>query len=120
MLRLIEEADETVSRAVAPLVELGLHHEQQHQELILMDIKHVFSINPLLPAYQAPRLHALPSAMPARGRIGFAGGLVEIGHARPGFAFDNEGPRHKVWLDPFPPARPPGSRRRYLALTARC
>ena len=55
MARLIESADEPAWREIAPLVELGVQHEQQHQELILMDIKHVFSVNPLLPAYQAPR-----------------------------------------------------------------
>jgi ergothioneine biosynthesis protein EgtB len=102
MLRLIERADEAVRRDAAPRLELGLHHEQQHQELILMDIKHVFSVNPLLPAYQAPRPYALPSlAPPGAGWVEFGGGLCEIGHAGPGFAFDNEGPRHKVWLDPF-------------------
>src|SRR5215471_10243553 len=53
--RLIERAAEPAWAEAAPLIELGLHHEQQHQELILMDIKHVFSINPLLPAYQAPQ-----------------------------------------------------------------
>jgi ergothioneine biosynthesis protein EgtB len=101
MLRLIEEAGEAAWREAAPLIELGLHHEQQHQELILMDIKHVFSVNPLLPAYQAPRLHALAAAASAASWVEFEGGLLEIGHAGPGFAFDNEGPRHKVWLDPF-------------------
>jgi ergothioneine biosynthesis protein EgtB len=101
MLRLIDAAGDAVWREAAPLIELGLHHEQQHQELILMDIKHVFSVNPLLPAYQARRLHALASAAPPARWVEFAGGLHEIGHAGPGFAFDNEGPRHKVWLDPF-------------------
>src|SRR6266851_1877325 len=84
-----------------PRFERGLNHEQQHQELILMDIKHVFSVNPLLPAYQAPRPYALPSPVAGPGWVAFAGGLHEIGHSGPGFAFDNEGPRHKVWLDPF-------------------
>jgi ergothioneine biosynthesis protein EgtB len=101
MLRLIEEAGEAVWQQAGPLVELGLQHEQQHQELVLMDIKHLFSVNPLLPAYQAPRPHAVPPGQPAPGWVEFAGGLDEIGHAGPGFAFDNEGPRHKVWLDPF-------------------
>jgi ergothioneine biosynthesis protein EgtB len=101
MLRLIEDADEAVWRRAGPLVELGLHHEQQHQELVLMDIKHVFSVNPLLPAYQAPRPHAVPPAPPSLAWVEFAGGLDEIGHDGGGFAFDNEGPRHKVWLDPF-------------------
>src|SRR6202011_3344498 len=87
--------------AIAPLIELGLHHEQQHQELILMDIKHVFSVNPLLPAYQAPRPYGLPSGPPVPAWVEFSAGLEEIGHDGPGFAFDNEGPRHKVWLEPF-------------------
>ena len=83
-----------------PLVELGLHHEQQHQELILMDIKHVLSLNPLSPAYveAAPGQPKAPS--PVQWLL-FDGGLVEIGHDGSGFAFDNEGPRHRVWLEPF-------------------
>jgi ergothioneine biosynthesis protein EgtB len=108
MARLIEEAGEAAWRAAAPLVELGRHHEQQHQELILMDIKHLFSVNPLLPAYQAPRRRA-PAAVAPCGFVEFAGGLVEIGHAGGAFAFDNEGPRHKVWLEPFRLANRPVS-----------
>jgi ergothioneine biosynthesis protein EgtB len=87
-------------QTAAPLVELGLHHEQQHQELILMDIKHVFSTNPLLPSYQAPQLKAQQSAAPLAW-VEFTGGLCEIGHHGAGFAFDNETPRHKVWVEPF-------------------
>jgi ergothioneine biosynthesis protein EgtB len=101
MRRLIETAGEAVWQRAAPLIELGTHHEQQHQELILMDIKHVFSLNPLLPAYQAPRPHAVRPDRPATAWTEFAGGLEEIGHTGPGFAFDNEGPRHKVWIEPF-------------------
>ena len=100
MARFAEHTVERVWEDAAPLIELGLHHEQQHQELILMDIKHVFSINPLLPAYQAPQPQIAAPAAPV-GWIDFAGGLVEIGHRGDGFAFDNETPRHKVWLDPF-------------------
>ena len=82
------------------LLELGLHHEEQHQELILMDIKHAFSRNPLQPPFapSAPSPRRTPIAATWRE---LPGGLVEIGHAGPGFAFDNEGPRHKVWLEPF-------------------
>ncbi len=82
------------------LLELGLNHEQQHQELILMDIKHVLSVNPLRPAYQ-PGVSRLEGPIASMAWTRFEGGLVEIGHAGNGFAFDNEGPRHRVWLEPF-------------------
>jgi len=81
------------------LIELGLHHEQQHQELILMDIKHALSLNPLSPAYTPER--APTTAGTPLGWIDFEGGLIEVGHAGQGFAFDNEGPRHRAWVDPF-------------------
>jgi ergothioneine biosynthesis protein EgtB len=100
MTRLIEQASAADWDEAAPLIELGLHHEQQHQELILMDIKHVFSLNPLLPAYQPPRRRAPASATPLDW-VDCAGGLEEIGHDGDGFAFDNEMPRHRVWLDPY-------------------
>jgi len=83
------------------LLDLGLAHEQQHQELILMDVLHLFSCSPLKPAY-APPGRAPPAATPPPlGYAAFAGGLVEIGHEGEGFAFDNETPRHKVWLEPY-------------------
>jgi len=89
----------TSAPEVAGLIELGLHHEQQHQELVLMDIKHVLSCTPLEPAYrQSP--HA-PEPARAQGWVEHPGGIVEIGHDGSGFAFDNEGPRHSVLLAPF-------------------
>jgi ergothioneine biosynthesis protein EgtB len=100
MAKLIDGLSGEAWNDAAPLIELGLHHEQQHQELILMDIKHVFSINPLLPAYQPPRRRAAANITPLEW-VEFPGGLEEIGHSGPGFAFDNEAPRHRVWLDPF-------------------
>jgi ergothioneine biosynthesis protein EgtB len=81
------------------LLELGLHHEQQHQELILMDIQHAFSRNPLEPAYRAGE--AASRAPGAVQWLHLPGGIHALGHDGPGFAFDNEGPRHKVWLEPF-------------------
>ena len=96
------------------LVELGIQHEQQHQELILMDAKHLLSLNPLKPAY-APASAAPQAREAAAGWIDFEGGLVEIGHAGNGFAFDNEGPRHRAWLDPFALARRPVTCGEYLA-----
>ena len=82
------------------LVELGLHHEQQHQELILTDLKHMLSCNPTRPAYQ--KTWPLTPVHPApRSWIAIEGGLREIGHDGSGFAFDNEQPRHKAWIEPF-------------------
>jgi ergothioneine biosynthesis protein EgtB len=95
------------------IVELGLHHEQQHQELILMDIKHVLSINPLRPAYKKET--SPPRATTPLSWQAIKGGLVEIGHDGSGFAFDNEGPRHKVWLEPFAIASRPVSNAEYRA-----
>jgi len=83
------------------LLELGLAHEEQHQELMLMDILHLFACSPLKPAFAPPRCR--PDAAPPQALrfIDFDGGLVDIGHAGEGFAFDNETPRHRVWLEPF-------------------
>ena len=81
------------------LVELGCQHEQQHQELILMDIQHALSCNPLQPACAPP-----PARREAAGPcawLALPGGLYEIGHQGEGFRFDNEEPRHRVWLEPF-------------------
>ncbi|RME02135.1 MAG: ergothioneine biosynthesis protein EgtB, partial [Deltaproteobacteria bacterium] len=83
------------------VLELGLHHEQQHQELILTDIKHVFHCNPLSPAYSETTLPPPGGErVPLRWKT-FEGGLYEIGYAGEGFHFDNEAPRHKVYLAPF-------------------
>ena len=82
------------------LVELGINHEQQHQELILMDVKHALSLNPLRPAYAPSRAVERRNSPPLQF-IQFAGGLRAIGHGGAGFAFDNEGPRHKVFVAPF-------------------
>jgi ergothioneine biosynthesis protein EgtB len=81
-------------------VELGLNHEEQHQELILMDILHLFAQSPLSPAYQAGAAAPRADAGPQRFHR-FAGGLVEIGADEAGFAFDNERPRHKTYVAPF-------------------
>jgi ergothioneine biosynthesis protein EgtB len=85
----------------APLVLLGCHHEQQHQELLLMDVLHLLSCNPTWPAY-TQRTAPLPraAAVPFRW-INYPGGDYGIGHQGTGFAFDNEGPHHKVKLQPF-------------------
>ena len=89
---------------LVPLIELGLAHEQQHQELLLTDIKHALFQNPLGPAMfdvPPPARVELVEARPADGWIDHPGGKVRIGHAGPGFAFDNEGPAYDVLLQPF-------------------
>ena len=87
------------SEEIRARIELGLHHEQQHQELLLTDIKHVLAQNPLYPSYGAPAPG--PSAATRLGFVAFEGGIAEIGHAGEGFCFDNERPRHRVLLEPF-------------------
>ena len=96
------------------LLELGLHHEQQHQELILTDVKHLLSRNPLKPAYQK-QWPLTPVSAPARHWISVEAGVHEIGHAGPDFCFDNETPRHRVWLDAFQIASHPVTHGDFLA-----
>ena len=86
----------------AYLFVLGLNHDQQHQELFLMDLLHLMSRSPLDPAAYDVEPRPGGPLQPARGgATRFEGGLVDIGHDGAGFAFDNEGPRHRVWLEPF-------------------
>jgi ergothioneine biosynthesis protein EgtB len=100
MLRLFETAGAAERAEFEDVAELGLHHEQQHQELILTDIKHAFSCNPLLPNY-APRRAEPSTAAPPLTWIDYVGGVIPIGHSKPTFAFDNECPRHLVLLRPY-------------------
>jgi ergothioneine biosynthesis protein EgtB len=101
-------AEEPHSEAMLAILHLGLNHEQQHQELILTDIQHLLSQNPLQPAYD-PALAALrptsARSIPSAEWIAFDGGLVQIGADADGpaddFVFDNESPRHEVFLQPY-------------------
>jgi ergothioneine biosynthesis protein EgtB len=90
------------AKDVLAVIELGCHHEQQHQELLLTDILHLFAQSPLRPAYKDSvplPVEFTPRAEPAH--LSFPGGLFDVGHGGSGFAFDSEGPRHSVQLDPF-------------------
>ncbi|HVP43725.1 MAG TPA: ergothioneine biosynthesis protein EgtB [Terriglobales bacterium] len=109
--------DGALTPDMAGLVELGLNHEQQHQELILTDIKHALWSNPLRPAYLPLRDDPQQSAG-AISWAGFGEGLYEIGHGGNQFAFDNESPRHKVYLYPFRLASRPVTNGEYLAFMA--
>ena len=97
MLNLLSTRDGDES--VAGLVTLGLHHEQQHQELLLTDIKHMLAQNPMLPSYLT---FPLPRAKEVEPKwVGFEGGLKKIGTDSAPFSFDNESPQHQVWLEDF-------------------
>jgi ergothioneine biosynthesis protein EgtB len=111
----------------APVVELGIHHEQQHQELLLTDIKHALAQNPLRPAYDASlaarESDASGTGMGTSGRaqphwVPFAGGTYEIGHDGRGFAYDNETPRHVALLRDFELASRPVTCGEWLAFMA--
>jgi ergothioneine biosynthesis protein EgtB len=105
-----------VPAAAGALVELGLHHEQQHQELILTDLLHLFAQNPLRPAVRPGTAAAEPASAPSSPAwVGFDGGNVEVGHAGAGFAFDNESPRHVVAQRPFRLASRAVTNREWLA-----
>ena len=100
MTALIEQCDEATFARIAPVLDIGINHEQQHQELILMDILNLFAANPLHPAYRPFRMEPARAVRPA-GFLDFPGGIFEIGHGGDGFSYDNEGPRHAVLLRPY-------------------
>ena len=100
MLDLLGSADDAKLDLLRPLVEIGLHHEQQHQELLVTDIKHVFGVNPLRPVYRERSAEASPRA-PALEWVSFPEGLHWIGHEGDDFAYDNEAPRHRTFLESF-------------------
>ena len=85
----------------APIVELGLHHEQQHQELLLTDLKYNFFCNPLRPVYVTAGIPRCTQDVSALQWVSFPEGVYWIGHDGQGFAFDNELPRHRSFLEPF-------------------
>ncbi len=110
VLRYREHVDEAIERLLEgeadpealKRVELGVNHEEQHQELLLTDILHAFFTNPLRLAYaEKPRSFKANKRSSAMNFLRFEGGLQETGHAGQGFCFDNELPRHRVWLEPY-------------------
>jgi len=101
MLRLIEQCDAERWARVELRLRIGLNHEQQHQELLLTDIKRNLAHNPLRPAYRADLAAPPPGVPEPLDWVSFDGGLVEIGAGPEGFAYDNERPRHRAFLEPF-------------------
>jgi ergothioneine biosynthesis protein EgtB len=101
ILALITTADENMLRTISTRIELGINHEQQHQELLLTDVKHAFGLNPLKPEYAPPiDLKISNTTLTTRWKR-FGSSVRELGHDGVGFAFDNEGPRHGVFVRAF-------------------
>jgi ergothioneine biosynthesis protein EgtB len=115
ILILLNDYGDQVPEEIQGLVEIGLQHEQQHQELLLTDVKYNFSCNPLLPSYAESTGRDKSGVKTETTFVNMEGGLVEIGFTGVGFSFDNERPRHKVWIDPYKLASHPVTNGEYLA-----
>jgi ergothioneine biosynthesis protein EgtB len=101
VLKLLGDADEALLAEIEPVLTLGLHHEQQHQELLVTDVKHVFSQNPLYPVFAATTAEAENGRVVSQHFVEFEEAIVTIGHDGAGFSYDNEGPRHRALIPAF-------------------
>jgi len=120
MLQLIDASSDDQWEEIRALVILGLNHEQQHQELLLTDIKHIFSQNPLKPAYRAyvkPTENTQPT-LPELAWLEYEGGMQQLGHSGDGFAYDNETPAHQTYTGDFRIASRLVTNGEYLAFIA--
>src|SRR5216117_4483999 len=98
---LLSNADEKLLDEIEPILILGRHHEQQHQELLVTDIKHVFAQNPLYPVFQPIEIATPDGQVASQGFVEFDEATILIGHEGDGFSYDNEGPRHRALVGPF-------------------
>ncbi len=114
VLDTLASASEEQLAVIAPTVVLGMHHEQQHQELLVTDVKYSLSRNPMEPVYFERALETPSPGTPAMHWLDFAGGVVEMGYDGDGFFFDNESPRHSVFLQDYRIAGRPVSNREYM------
>ena len=110
----IEKANEDELKKFAPVIEIGINHEQQHQELMLTDIKHVFSINPIHPVYSGKETTPIENIPPTKW-IEFEEGIYNMGHNGKGFSYDNETPQHKEFINSFKLSSRLVTNREYLA-----
>jgi ergothioneine biosynthesis protein EgtB len=101
LAKLIEGADDRLLDEIEPVLVLGLHHEQQHQELLVTDIKHVFAQNPLYPVFEPAIAECQPAKVTPQRFVEFDEATVMIGHSGDGFSYDNEGPQHRALVPPF-------------------
>lgn len=112
---LLSGADEKLLDEIEPLVILGIHHEQQHQELLVTDIKHVFAQNPLHPVFHERKIDIVSAKPAPLSFVEFDEAIVEIGHQGNEFSYDNEGPRHRALVLPFSLATRPITNGEYIA-----
>jgi ergothioneine biosynthesis protein EgtB len=112
---LIESADDELIEQIEPVFTIGLNHEQQHQELLVTDIKHVFAQNPLHPVFRSRDVVSEHRAIASCGFVNFDEAIVEIGHHGSGFSYDNEGPRHRSLVPAFSLATRPVTNGEYIA-----
>jgi ergothioneine biosynthesis protein EgtB len=118
--KLLSNSDEALLDEIEPILVLGTHHEQQHQELLITDIKHVFAQNPLYPVFRESKTGGRSSATPGSQSsplqfIDFKEAVTEIGYNGNGFAYDNEGPRHRALVPAFSLATRPVTNGEYIA-----
>ena len=118
VISFIQAADDEIISSIAPILALGLAHEEQHQELLLTDLKHGLFQNPLRPGAYDENNSAQPAQTPPLQWVRMEGGLCNIGWNGDGFGFDNEGPRHKVYLHPFQLANRPITNGEYIEFIA--
>ena len=101
VVQLLENADDALLAEIEPVLTLGLHHEQQHQELLVTDIKHVFAQNPLYPVFHPTEKSNTDHVVVPQRFVEFDETTLLIGHEGNGFSYDNEGPRHRALVGPF-------------------
>ena len=112
---LLSNAAEKLFDEIEPILILGIHHEQQHQELLVTDIKHVFAQNPLYPVFREQKIGIVPTQTTPMHFLDFEEKTVEIGHDGRGFAYDNESPRHRALIPAFSMASRPVTNGEYIA-----
>ncbi|MGZ4967570.1 MAG: SUMF1/EgtB/PvdO family nonheme iron enzyme, partial [Chthoniobacterales bacterium] len=113
VIDLLGKADQALLAEMEPIVILGIHHEQQHQELLVTDIKHVFAQNPLHPVFEKNEI--VSRAVSPMKFVEFDEATLMIGHDGSGFSYDNEGPQHRAFVLPFALASRPVTNGEYLA-----
>ena len=115
LTKLVEGADDALLEQLEPVLVLGLNHEQQHQELLITDIKHVFAQNPLYPVFEPQTTEWQPTKVAPQRFVEFDEAMVTIGHKGDEFSYDNEGPQHRAFAPAFSLSNRPITNGEYLA-----